>query len=175
MAERRDAVGLHLVEHGDQLVPVLRRLAAGRVERLLVDPHPVGRVDVDRCGDPLAVILGEVLQRRRNDLVPAFLGGDFGEIADHALLGPVGDVEAERLHGGRRIAGRDARAQRGHRLLAAAAGDRHVLPGDALALEILLQHVERRGFAARRPPVQHFDLGRLRARRGNRDDGCSGG
>ena len=73
MADRRDAVRLHLVEDGDQLVPGLGRLAAGGVERLLVDPDPVGRVDVDRSRDPLAVILRERLERGRNDLVPAFL------------------------------------------------------------------------------------------------------
>ncbi len=37
-----------------------------------VDPHPVGGMHVDRGGDPFAVILREVLQRRRHDLVPAF-------------------------------------------------------------------------------------------------------
>ncbi len=171
MADRRDAVGLHLVEHHDELVPGLGRLAAGRVEGLLVDPDPVGRVDVHRRGDPLAVILREGLQRGRDDGIPVFLRGDFAEIADDALLGPVGDVEAERLHGSRRVAGGDAGAQRGHRRLAAAAGDGHVLPGDALGLEVLLQNVERRSLAAGRPPVQDFDFvreGRSRIADGQR-------
>jgi hypothetical protein len=41
---------------------------------------------------------------------------------------------------------------------AVAAGNRHVLPGHALGFEILLQHVESGGLAARCPPVQNLDL-----------------
>ena len=91
--------------------------AAELVEQRLVDPDPVGRVDVDRRRDPVAVILGELLQRRRDHLVPAFLGRrSASRSPSDALLGPVEDVEAEHLHRGRRVAGGDARAQHGHRL-----------------------------------------------------------
>ena len=158
MRQGNDAIRLHLVEKGDEFVPVLGSLSAGRVESRLVDPYPVGRMDVDRCGDPLAVILGEFLKSRRNHLVPAFLRSDLVQIAEHALLGPVGDVKAEHLDCGRRIACRDAGAQGRHRLLATAAGDRHIGPGDALRFKVLLEHIERRSLAARGPPMEDFDL-----------------
>ena len=158
MGERRDAVGLHRVKHGDQLFPGRGRGKAGRVKRGLVDPDPVGRVDVDRRGDPLAVAGREALQRGGHDLVPAFGRGGGGQVGKRALIGPVEDVEAQHLHGRRRIAGGDARAQRRHRGLAAAAGDRHVDPADRLAAQVVLEHVQSGGFAARGPPVQDFDI-----------------
>ena len=40
----------------------------------------------------------------------------------------------------------------------AATGNRHVLPADALAGQIFLQHVQRRGLAAGGPPVQDFHV-----------------
>ena len=137
---------------GDQLVPGRRHRDAELVEHRLVRPDPVGRVDVDRRRDPVAVVdLVKNLQRLGHHRVPAVLGrGRVVEVGERALLGPVEDVEAEHLHRRRRVARGDARPQHRHRLGAAAAGDRHVLPADALGLEVLLQDVERRGLAAAR-------------------------
>ncbi len=156
MSDRRDALLLEVIKKRDQLVPGFGLLAAGLVERCLVDPDPVGRVDVDRSRDPVAVIFGELLQRGRNDLVPAFFGCHIIEIAERAFLGPVENVEAEHLHGGRCIAGRDTRTQHGHGFSAATAGNRHVDPGNALAFKVFLQHFESGSFATRCPPVQHL-------------------
>ena len=130
--------------------------AADLVHHRLVDPDPVDRVDVDGNGVPLAVGGGELLQRLGDDLVPAFLHRQRGDVAELAGLGVVDREIAEDLRSGRRIAGRDHRLQRGHRAFAAAAGDRHVLPGVAFLGEILLEDVERGRFAARGPPVQHL-------------------
>ena len=90
-------------------------------------------MDVDRRRDPMAVVFRELLQRLGHHRVPAALLRRRRQVADDALLRPVGDVEAEQLHRRRRIARGDARPQHRHRLGAAAAGDRHVLPADALA------------------------------------------
>ncbi len=158
MGDRRDALLFELVEQRDQFFPGGRFLTAGLVEGGLVDPDPVGRMDVDRRGDPVSVIFRELLQCRRNDLVPALLGGDLVQIAERAFLGPVENVEAEHLHGRRRVARGDAGTKHRHRFGAAAAGDRHVGPADALALQVLLEDVEGRGFAAGRPPVQYFHI-----------------
>ncbi len=157
MGERGDAVFLHLVENGDKLFPALRCLAAGGIERGLVDPHPVCRVDVHRRGNPVSVIFGEVLEGSRNNVGPAFFLGHIVQVGDDALFGPVDDVEAEHLHGRRRVACGDAGAQRGHGGFTATAGHRHVLPGDALGFQIFLENVQRCGFAARRPPVQNLN------------------
>src|SRR3546814_16219470 len=70
---------------------------------------------------------------------------------------PVANIEAEHLHGGRRIAGGDSRPTRRHGLHAGTTGNRHVLPGNAFLLEVFLQHVERGRFAAGRPPVNNYD------------------
>ena len=69
------------------------------------------------------------------------------------------NVEAEHLHGGRRIAGGDAGAQHGHRLRRRRRR-RPACPSRRCpcACEIFLQHVERRGLAAGGPPVQHLDV-----------------
>jgi hypothetical protein len=58
---------------------------------------------------------------------------------------------------------------------AATAGDRHVLPGNALRFEILLEDFKRRCFAAGSPPVQDFDaVVCTRGRGRNRHCGGSG-
>ena len=115
-------------------------------------------MDVDRNRVPLAVRGGELLQRRRNDLGPAFLLGERGDVAELAGLGVVEREIAEDLRGGRRIAGRDHRLQRRHGGLAAAACDRHVLPGVAFLGQVLLDDVERRRLAPRCPPMEHLDF-----------------
>ena len=115
--ERNDAGRLGLVEQGDELVEVLRLGTADLVHHRLVEPDPVDGMDVDRNGVPLSVGGGELLQRRRNDLGPAFLLGERGDVAELARLGVVEGEIAEDLRGGRRIAGRHHRLQRGHRAL----------------------------------------------------------
>ena len=97
-----------------------------------------------------------LLQCRRDDLVPTFLGRNVVEISECTFLGPVENVETEHLYGGRRIAGRYTGAQDCHRLGAAAAGNRHIGPSDPLTFQILFQNVERRSLTARCPPVQNL-------------------
>ena len=151
-------VRLDLVEHDDQLVPVLGRLAAGFVEGRLVDPHPVGRVDVDRRRDPVAVILEKNCERCRDDLVPAFLGSDSSRspstpcLAQSRMSKPsictaVGGLPAVTRARSTVIACLPPPPATGMSV--------QVMP---LAFEILLEHVERGGLAARGPPVQHLDL-----------------
>ncbi|MNS51138.1 hypothetical protein D3C72_838020 [compost metagenome] len=86
------------------------------------------------CGNPVAVIFREALQGFRNDLVPAILGRQFIEIAESAFFRPVLNVETQHLDGGGRVAGGNAGAQHRHRFRAAAAGDRHIGPGNILRL-----------------------------------------
>ncbi len=176
MGERGDALRLEGVEHGEQLVHIRRLLAAGLVEGSLVQPQPVGGVNVDGGSNPVAIILGKRLQRFRNDLVPAFLGGEIVKIGGNAHLGPVAQVEAEQLDGGRRIAGGHTGAQRRHRGRTGTTGNRHVFPADTLLGQVFLEHVERRGFAAGRPPVQNFNLfGCLCGASGQRNHSRTGG
>ena len=105
----------------------------------------------------LPLYLENFCSAERHRLVPAFLGGDHVQVGHHALLAPVRDVETEHLHRGRRIACRDAGAHYGHCRFAAAAGHRHVFPGNALFFQVALENVQGRSFAARGPPVQHLD------------------
>ena len=135
-------------------------------------------MDVHRGGDPVALVGAEGLQRGGHHVVPAFLPRHLVEVAERALLRPVEDVEAEHLHRRRRIPRGHPGAQRGHGLGAAPTGHRHVLPGDALGFQVLLEHVQGRGLAARGPPVQHLHLvrgggagGAERSRRGKQGSG----
>ena len=125
--------------------------AADLVHHRLVDPDPVDGVDVDGNGVPLAVGGGELLQRLRDDLGPAFLLGERGDVAELAGFGVVEREIAEDLRGGRRVAGGHHRLQRRHRRLAAAAGDRNVLPGIAFLGESCLRTLS----AAASPPEVH--------------------
>ncbi len=115
-------------------------------------------MDVDGNGVPFAVGGGEFLQRCGNDLVPAFLLGEGGDVGEVAGLRVIDREVAENLRSGRRIAGGHHRFQRGHRALAAPACDRNVFPGVALFREVLLDDIQRGRFAARRPPMQHLDF-----------------
>ena len=61
----------------DELIETIRLGAADLLHHGLVQPDPVDGVNVDRNGAPLAVSLGEPLQRRRNELVqPSFPASD---------------------------------------------------------------------------------------------------
>ena len=157
MANRGDASGLELGESRDHLVPGCGNGDAICIENSLVRPDPVGRMHVDRGRNPLAVMLGERLERGGHHIVPAFLGGEFVQVRQRALIGPVENIKTKHLNCRRCVARSDACAQHRHRLLAAAARDRHILPANALPFQIALQNVERRRFAAGCPPVQNFD------------------
>ena len=136
MRHRGHAGVLELLGQLDEVLPGRGLGAADLVEQRLVHPDPVGRVHVEGCRDIVAVILVDGLQRRRDHLVPAVLLGQRRQVAQSTLLGPVLDHEAQHLHGGRRVAGGHAGLQHGAGLVAAAAGDGGVLPGDALLLEV---------------------------------------
>ncbi len=146
--ERDDAGLLGLVEQREELVEVLRIGSADLVHDRLVDPDPVDRVDVDRNRVPLAVGGSELLQCGRNDLGPAFLVGERGDVGELARFRVVEREITEDLRGGRRVAGGHHRLQRGHRGFAATAGDGHVLPGVAFFRQVLLDDVQRGCFAA---------------------------
>ncbi len=130
----------------------------------LVGPHPVGRMHVDRGGDPLAVVLREFLQRRRHDLVPAFLARRRRSgrrprpacaqsvMSKPSICTAVGGLPAVTRARSTVIACSPPPPATGMSF--------QVMP---LASEVLLQHVERRRLAARGPPVQHLDLLRAAA------------
>ncbi len=158
MRDRRNALRLEIVEKRNQLIPIGRLLAASLVESSLVDPHPVGGVNIDGRSNPVAVIFGKFLQGSRNNLFPAFLGSNRIEIAECALLRPVANVKTQHLHRGWRIACGNARAQNGHGFRAAATCNRHIGPANALAFKIFFQNFKRGRFAAGRPPVQNLDI-----------------
>src|SRR5207247_11030233 len=67
--ESSDAGRLELVEQRDEFIPVLRGFAAGLVVKRLVQPYPVGGMDIDRRGNPLACVFGERLQGGWDSLV----------------------------------------------------------------------------------------------------------
>ena len=96
-------------------------------------------------------------------MLPAFLLGDLGQVAHqpglHQLLGLAAVVE---LRGAHRVAAGDA-ADHDRPRGAAAAGDGAVHPLVAGGVEGLGELGDRRGFAARRPPVGDFEIGRLGA------------
>ncbi|MNU79804.1 hypothetical protein D3C71_694210 [compost metagenome] len=175
MGERDNAVSLEFVEQREQLVDIGRNLAARLVECGLVQPQPIGRVNVDRCGHPVTVIFGEFLQSRRNNLVPTFLGGEIVKVGGDTHFRPVAQVEAEQLNRSRRIACCDAGAKCGHGGRTGTTGNRHVLPGDAFFGEVFLQDVECCSFTARRPPVQDLDFCGLGGTGCHRDQRGTGG
>ena len=164
---------LDRIEGGDQAIPIGGFFEAKLIEDRLVRPDPIGGVDVDRGGDPRAVIFGEALEGSRHHIVPAFLGSRSVQVRDHALLGPVQNVEAEHLDRSRWVACGYAGAEHGHRLLAATAGDRHVLPADILGLQVILQHVEGGSLTTRRPPVKNLNLALCERRTGGQGQGRS--
>ena len=177
MRHRSDAGLLELLRQLDEVLPGRGLGAADLVEQRLVHPDPVGRVHVEGCRDIVAVILVDGLQRRRDHLVPAVLLRQRRQVAQSTLLGPVLDHQAQHLHGGRRVAGGHAGLQHGAGLVAAAARDRGVLPGDALLLEVAAQHLQGRRLAAGGPPMDDLDLfGRARLGRAQRqaDHGGAG-
>ena len=114
--DRRVLPGLAAVGDGD-LAGVLdllqRRRSSSQVVRLgdaelvehrLVRPDPVGRVHVDRRRDPLAVVLGELLQRLGITLSQPSFSAIGVRSASTPCFAQSLDVEAEHLHRGRRIA-----------------------------------------------------------------------
>ena len=143
-------------------------VAADLLHERLVHPDPVHGMDVDGDGAPLAVNGGELLERGRNDFGPVALRRQRRNVCELPGFRVVHRIVAEDLGGGRRIARRDHRLQGGHRGAAAAAGHRYVFPGVALLGESLPDDVERGGFAARRPPMQHLNFFVV----GGRSPGC---
>ena len=160
MGHRDHACLFELASQGDEVLPGRGLRPAHLVEQGLVHPDPVGRVHVERGRHIVALILDDVLECGRDDLVPAFLPGDRGEVAQGTLRRPVLDDETQHLHGGRRVAGGHAGLQHGAGLVATTAGNGGVLPGHTLLLQVLAQDLQGRGLAARGPPVD--DLHRLR-------------
>ena len=156
--QRGNARSLRLVQQCNQVVEGLRLRAADLVHHGLVDPQPIDRMDVHRNRNPLAVIHGELLQRSRNSLIPAFLLRRLGQIAHDAGLGVIEDGIAKHLRSGRIVAGGNHRLQRSHRSIAAAACDRNVLPGVAFLGQIAFQNLECSRLAARSPPMEHLDF-----------------
>jgi hypothetical protein len=154
----RHAGFLELLGQGHEVVERLGLGPAHLVEQGLVHPDPVGRVHVEGRCHVVTIVLDDVLQRRRDHLVPAVLVRELAEIAQRPLLGPVLHDQPQHLHRGGRVAGGHARLQHGAGLVAAAPGDRGVLPGHALLLQVLPEHLERRRLAARGPPVDDLDL-----------------
>jgi hypothetical protein len=146
---------------GDVFVPGLRNRHAGILERLVGEPQPLPGVDVDRHAVDLAVDGAAVKQADRTDeILPAFLLGQFGEVAHqarlHQFLGLAAMVELGRGH---RIAAGDAADENGPRRVAAA-GDGAVDPFVAGGVEGLRELGDSGCLAARRPPVGHFKIGR---------------
>jgi hypothetical protein len=105
-------------------------------------------VDIDRDGIPLAVGGRELLQRRWDDLVPAFLGRERRDVAELASLRVVEREIAENLGRGRRVAGCYHRLQRRHGACAATASNGHILPDISFFDEVLLQHIQCSRLAA---------------------------
>src|SRR5690606_331885 len=114
VSDRGNTLFLELVEKRYKFIPVGRLFAASFVEGCLVDPHPVGGMNVYRRCNPVAVIFGKFLQRCRDNLVPAFFASNLIKIAESALLRPVADIEAEHLHCSWSIACRNASTQNRH-------------------------------------------------------------
>ena len=101
---------LHFVQGSEETIEVGRHGGhAGFVQYGFICPYPVGGVDVDRSGNPLTLVFGELLQCQGNGFVPVFFLCQGVEVAQRALLGPVLDVKAEHLHRSRWVAGGDAR------------------------------------------------------------------
>ena len=78
-------------------------------------------------------------------------------IAEQAFLRELPDLGAVHLHGGRRIAGGDARLQNLIGVHAGAAGDGGVLPGDARLLVGVLDDLHGVRLAARGPEVHQLE------------------
>ncbi len=159
MGKRNEAGGLELVGSGIEFVEGAGRLVdAGFLEDFGVDPQPVDTVDVDRHGNVVTVVLhgiGDLLVEQR---VPLFF---LGHVLEHIGIEqaggrPVLDVRPLDLRHTGWVAGDCAALEYGHGSGPAAAGNGAVLPGEAVFLDLRLEHIDRCFFTARGPPVHHL-------------------
>ncbi len=182
MGERNETGSLELVGSGVEFVEGGRRLVdAGLPEDLWVDPQPVDAVDVDRYRDIVTVVLhgvGDLLVEQR---IPLFILGDVLEHigVEQAGGSPVLDVRPLDLRDARRIARHCAALEYGHGRGTTATGDSAVLPGEAIFLDLGLEHIDSSFFTTGGPPVHHFDAafgiggkGTERQERSEGDRGC---
>ena len=164
--ERLDAGFAQFRRRGDEFIPVGRNRNAGLFIGGMGQPQPLRRVDVHRNAIDPAIERAAVEQARRiDDVLPAFLLGQFGQVEHQAgldqLFGLTAMVE---LGGGHRIAAGDARDHDGTGG-AAAAGEGAVDPLVAGGVERLGKFGNGCGFAAGRPPVSDFKVHGLGSRR----------
>lgn len=144
---------------GVQLFPGRGIGRADLVEGSPRGPDHVSSVNVRRHTDPVPLDLGEVLHRLRQGRTPALRPGQLVHIAKHPFVGPVDDILPQDQHGGRRVAAGDAGLQRGLGLVAAAARNGCVGPGDALGDHLVADSPQGCGFATGGPEVHDLDRG----------------
>lgn len=173
MRQRRNSLGFELFRNRVELVPGFRWLQPVVLENFSVDPEPVGPMYVNRNGLPLPIMNSELLDLIRDDLVPSLFLGNRGQVAEKTLLGPLVNGHSEQLSSRRGIAGGDSRFESGCCSFTAASGDRHILPTDALLLQIVLEDAHSCSLSARCPPVQHLDAFSRKRMAADRGAQCS--
>ncbi|MNH33379.1 hypothetical protein D3C79_938890 [compost metagenome] len=116
-------------------------------------------MDIHRYGNVVTVVLHGVGHFLVEQRVPLF---GLGHILEHIGVEqaggrPVLDVGAFDLRDTGRVACDGAAFQHGHGRGTTTTGDSAVLPGEAVFLDLRLEHIDRRLFTARGPPVHDLD------------------
>ena len=166
MGQGNNAIGFQLLGRGVEFFEGRGQGNPGVLKYLRVGPEPVNPVHIHRYGDIAVLVLHDIGNHRRNQLVPVVGLGHIIKAGQKAQLGPLPDIQALDLGGSRRVAGDSAGLEHGHGRFTATTGHGKVFPGVALIFHHFLQCSRGPGFTTSGPPVQNFNLAGLDSRRG---------